>query len=164
MNRMVRTAVVLVVLGLSVSAPATWAADKCKNPAICQYIEDVPTSKGSRPTNTDSTSTPVTRLSTKVRETIREASTATDAQTLEKIATSAGYGAPETLKVKKQQRNAIQAKVRAAQIDRAKPLPAAFGAVSDGGGGRVLFLVIIMGVMTVAAVAFAGIRRRNAGR
>jgi hypothetical protein len=159
MNRMVKAIVVMAVLGVSAAAPAAWAGDKC-NPAVCQYVESVPTSKGSKAA-TESHSKKVSKLPSSVQRSIRSELTPTEAQTVEKIATSSGLGAPEKIKVKKKERKVIQTKVRTSRVARSKPLPAAFGAVSEGGGGRMLALVIVLSVMTVAALAFAGLRRRT---
>jgi hypothetical protein len=162
MKRMGIVIVAMAVLGLVFAAPAL-AADKCGNPAICQYVEHVPTSKGSKPATGENPQT-VAKLPTSVTRAIRQETTASEAATLEQIATTAGYGAPAKIKVKKSLRRQLRQELRSSRMDGSKPMPAAFGAVSGGSSNRLLALVIIMGVMLAAAVAIAGLRRRNSRR
>jgi hypothetical protein len=162
MKRMGTAIVAMAVLGLVFAAQAL-AADKCGNPAICQYVEHVPTSKGSKPATRENPQT-VAKLPTSVIQTIRKETTASEAETLEQIATTAGYGAPAKIKVKKSLRMQLKQELRSSRIDSSKPIPAAFGAVSGGGSDRLLALVIVMGMMLAVAVAIAGLRRRNSRR
>jgi len=162
MARILSGTVVVAACLLVMGAQASLAADKCTNPnpAICQYAEDIPTSKGSKPTGSGKEK--VKKLPSSVEQKIREQSP-TLAPKLEEVATSTKYGAPEEIKATKQEQKRVAKRVRAAQVERARPIPAALGAVSGSGDGRLLGLVIVMAAMTVGAVATAAIRKRGTG-
>ena len=163
MARILSGTVVVAVCLLVLGAPAALAADKCTNPnpAICQYAEDIPTSKGSKPTGSGKEKK-VKKLPSSVEQKIREESP-TLAPKLEEVATSTKYGAPEEIKATKEEQKRVAKRVRAAQVERARPIPAALGAVSGSGDGRLLGLVIVMAAMTVGAVSVAVIRKRGTG-
>jgi hypothetical protein len=162
MARILSSTVVVAACLLVLGAPAALAADKCTNPnpAICQYVEDVPTSKGSKPTGVGKEK--VNKLPRAVERELRKEGGAL-APVLEEVATSTKYGAPEELKATKQEQKQVQKELRAAQVERGRPIPAALGAVSGSGDGRLLGLVIVMAAMTVGAVAAAVIRKRGTG-
>jgi hypothetical protein len=163
MARILSGTVVVAACLLIFGAPAASAADKCTNPnpAICQYVEDVPTSKGPKQTGVGKEKK-VKQLPRSVEKKIREESP-TLAPKLEEVATSTKYGAPEEIKATKQEQKRVVKRLRAAEVERNRPIPAALGAVSGSGDGRLLGLVIVMAAMTVAAVAAAVIRKRGTG-
>jgi len=160
MKRMLRATLVIVCVALVVGAPAAWAGGKPGNPAIDQYVEQVPTSKGSHAVGAGK-SHRVSTLPTSVQHALRDQGG--DALVLEKIATTSDYGASKRIKVKKADRARLHKELKQAESEQAKPVRAGFGAVADDGNGRLLTLVIVMGVMTAAALALAVARRRGSG-
>jgi hypothetical protein len=152
-------AIVIAVFALLLVAPAAWAGGK--PPSIDQYVEQIPTSKGPKPTGGPAQT--VSRLPRTVERTIRSEG-GNDAQALEEVATSSRFGAPKKIKVAKKERKQLEKKLRAKSVEEPKAIPAAIGAVSETGNGRLLALVIVMATMTAAALALAGLRRRGARR
>lgn len=163
MARILSGTVVVAACLLVFGAPAAFAADKCTNPnpAICQYVEDVPTSKGPKPTGVGKEKK-VKKLPRSVEQEIRKES-GTLAPVLEEVATSTKYGAPEETKATKQEQKQVQKQLKAAEVERGRPIPAALGAVSGSGDDRLLGLVLVMAAMTVGVVAAAVIRKRGTG-
>jgi hypothetical protein len=158
----IRTAIVIGVLAALVGAPAAWADGK--NPSIEQYVEQIPTSKGSKPAGGPATK--VSKLPQRVENTIRtETGSATAAKALEEVATSARFGATKKVVVKKvAARKQLEKQLRIKDVEKAKAIPAAIGAVSESGNGRLLALVILMAVMAAGAVALAALRRVGSRR
>src|SRR5262249_47200712 len=70
-------------------------------------------------------------------------------------------GAPAKVKVKKAEKTAVQKALKQVSVEKAKPVRAGFSAVSGGGNARLIVLVTVLGVMTLAAVALAVARRRG---
>jgi hypothetical protein len=162
MKRMLRAMVITAFVALAVGVPAAWA-DRCTNPnpAVCQYTEDAPTATGSKPVGTGGNKQ-VTKLPTSVQQSIQTQG-GSEASTLERIATTAGAGAPAKVKVKKAVKTRVRKALKNRSVDNQKPVRAGFSAVSGGGNGRLIVLVIVMGAMTLAALALAVARRRGGG-
>lgn len=160
-----RAIVIAVFATLVVAAPAQ--ADDCANPSICQYVEQIPTAKGAKPSGR--TAKKVAALPAPVEKAIRTEGGG-DVQVLQDLATSSSYGAPRQVPVQKVEKNRPQRKQLERELqpknvqEDAEPIPAAVGAVSGGGNGRLLALVIAMGAMTAIAVALATLRHRSARR
>jgi hypothetical protein len=160
MTRMLRATVITAFAALAVGAPVAWAGD-CANPAICQYQEQVPTSKGSKPVGTGGNKQ-VSKLPTSVEHSIQTQS-GSDATALVRIATTSGAGAPQKIMVKKSEQKRLHRQLKKANVDQSKPVRAGFSTVSGSGNGRLLALVIVMAAMTLTALALAVVRRRSAG-
>jgi len=171
MHRILR-ATLIAVFGASAfaatGAPAAFA-DKCGNPAICQYEEQIPTATGSKVAGSGG-SKQVAKLPKAVQKSIaKQTGSTTETQTLVKIATTSGAAAPKAVKVKTPKQRHKQQHVRKAikraelkSAKSAKPIRAGFDAVSGGGSGHLTGLIVVIAVMTVAAAAAAIVRRRSA--
>jgi hypothetical protein len=156
----------LVGVGVAARAPAAHA-DKCGNPAICQYEEQIPTATGSKVAGSGG-SKQVSRLPKKVQASIAaQTGSTTEAQTLVKIATTSGAAAPKAPRAatakERQKEHHVQKAIKRAEVQSARPVQAGFDAVSNGGNGHLTGLIIALGVMTVVAVAAGVARRRSAG-
>jgi hypothetical protein len=148
----------MVAGALTLAAPAA-AQDPREEPppdvsSIEQYIENIPTSRGSRAAGTGKgTGQP---LSPEARRRLREEG-GPDAAALERIATSPAYGAPDRPLRKSREL------VRTPSDDDAS-LGAAFSAAvsapGEGGEWRLGVLAAIL-VATTAALAVAAYRRRG---
>src|SRR5215216_4039669 len=157
----IRITIVIAVFAALVGASSAWAGGK--NPSIEQYVEQIPTSKGSKPAGGPEKK--VTKLPQRVEETIQtEAGSDAEAQALEEVATSTRFGATKKVRVKKAESKRLEKRLRSKDVADAKAIPAAIGTVSETGNGRLLALVIVMAVMTAAAVALAALRRRTGQR
>jgi hypothetical protein len=123
-------------------------------PAIAQYVESLPTSAG--PAVPGSGKPHSRALPTAVERTIRTQG-GRDARTIEAIATSSAYGAPQT---------SLNARRPARQLPGtatpgAQRVAAAQIVSTDGGGNtRLVVLAALLGLATVALGA-AGWRRRG---
>jgi DUF917 family protein len=161
MKRMLKAMVITSLVALVVGAPAAWAKCTNPNPAYCQYTETAPTATGTKSVGSGGDKQ-VSKLPTAVQHSIQtQSGSATTASTLERIATTAGAGAPAKVKIKKAEKTRVHKALKKVSVDRAKPVRAGFSAVSGGGNGRLVVLVTILGVMTLAAVALAVARRRG---
>ncbi len=154
-------------------------------PAIDQYVEQIPTSRGSQATGRpqpDRSTAPTGRTTARpgrdsaesgrgaraeshsgvaplpaaVERKLR-AQGGSDGALLRSIATAPELSAPKPVRVDKAERARLR-EVRKNQAEQ--PLSAAVGAVTETGDGRVLALVIAMAAMTAFAVAAAGLKRR----
>ena len=161
MKRMLKAMVITSFVALVFGAPAAWANCTNPNPAYCQYTEQAPTSTGTKAVGSGGDKQ-VTELPTAVQHSIQtQSGSAATASTLERIATNAGAGAPAKVKVKKAEKTGVQKALKKVSVEKAKPIRAGFSAVSGGGNGRLIVLVTVLGLMTLAAVALAVARRRG---
>jgi hypothetical protein len=140
--------------------------------AVDQYVEDVPTSKGStRPGQGKSTKTTLTpSVSSQI-----EAEGGSDADLLREVASSSDYGAPQ--KAKPQKAKPKKAKAdgpkRSIRTDDGAPvagpddpsageaISAAASAVQGGDASRLVALLIALFVITLAVLAAAGLRQKR---
>ena len=170
MRRQARLGVMLVfsIAVLAVSERA-WATHKpghpgpCRVAAVCQYVEQIPTSSGSQATGFGKPrSTP---LPPAVKESLTRKAGA-DAPLLEQIATSSAYGAPQ-----KKLRTAAPADPNERSDAEIGPaiekdtsvggsLSAAVDVAADGSNGRLIGLLIVLLAITGVALASAGYRQR----
>lgn len=148
--------------------------------AVCQYVEQVPTAGGSKPTSGGRKS--VTPLSRAVKQRLY-AKAGKDATLLEQVATSSDYGAPQGTPAKraapkekksKKDRNSETSGDRSdldgAAAAAASEDPPSFGnalsasvdVVADGSNGRLIGLVVVLLAITGFALASAGYRARPA--
>ena len=147
--------------------------------AVCQYVEQVPTAGGSKPTSGGRKS--VTPLSRSVKQRLY-AKAGKDATLLEQVATSSDYGAPQNKPAKpaapkeKQSkkdrgsetsgdRSELEGAAAAASEDPpsfGKALSASVDVVADGSNGRLIGLVVVLLAITGFALASAGYRARPA--
>jgi len=165
MHRMLRAMLIVVFVALGVAAVQAPAAlaDKCSNPAICQYEEQIPTASGSKVAGSGG-SKKVANLPTSVERSIaKQTGSTTEAQTLVNIATTSGAAAPKKIKVAKAKQKHVQNAIKRAEVGSAKPVRAGFDAVSGGGDGHLTGLIVVMAVLTAAAAA-AGVARRRSAR
>jgi hypothetical protein len=147
---------------LVLAPQAARAGDKCGNPAICQYEEQIPTSGGSKVVGTGGGKKVAHVPASIVKSLVDQTGSQATAQHLLELATSSG-AAPAKIKTTKAERTRIDKAITGTEAKPARPVAAGFAAVSgDGGNGRLLALVIVMGVMTAAALALAAVRRRGA--
>ena len=165
MHRMLRATLIAVFAALGVAAiqaPAA-LADKCSNPAVCQYEEQIPTATGSKVAGSGG-SKKVASLPTSVERSIaRQTGSQAETQTLVNIATTSGAAAPKKIKLATAKQKHVQKAIKRAEVGSAKPVRAGFDAVSGGGDGHLTGLIIVMAVMTAAAAA-AGVARRRSAR
>lgn len=175
----------MVVLAIGVAALATAGTasakgDPCKagavDPSIDQYVESIPTGCGRAQSN-DKTRT--AKLPKRITQALKREAGA-DAALLEQIATSPTYGAPvstasstearsSTRKIDRVERRHLRKQVREVRNERRDAVPEALGAIgalggTDDGGGRLLWLVVVMGATAAAALAFALLRLRGRGQ
>jgi hypothetical protein len=168
MHRILRVLLIAVFAAFAVAAmgaPAAFA-DKCGNPAICQYEEQIPTASGSKVAGSGG-ATKVANLPKSIERSIaRQTGSATETQTLVAIATTSGAAAPRAVKVKtakqRQKQQHVQKAIKRAEVNSAKPIRAGFDAVSGGGNGHLTGLIVALAVMTAVAAAAAIVRRRSA--
>ena len=169
MSTSLRGLITAAVLVVGLLAPATGQAkNPCGktgpvNPAVSQYVEQIPTSCGPKSATSKggSASQAAAALPPAVQQALRTQG-GSDTTLLQEVATKPEFGAPAvTKKVSKAKRERI---VRV-QRERPKPVTAALGTLSGGSGGaggRLLGLLAIMGASLAVALAalIARARRR----
>jgi hypothetical protein len=144
-------AVLLLAGPVSASAAAPPGEPGTGSSAIDQYVEAIPTSSGPAPTGRAGTSRP---LPPAVVAQVREAG-GDDAETLLRTATSPSYGAP----------GLYPNDFRPGDIARAdtepSPLDAVVSPLAGADAPRLVFLLALLGAMTVTAFAVAARRQRR---
>jgi hypothetical protein len=161
MTRILTTSLLVSLAFLAAGVQSALANGDCNNPAICQYVESTPTSTGSKAVGKGGDKQ-VSKLPGSVRSSLGGAGA--DLATLERLATNASAGAPKQVKVGKAEQKRVNRALKAKAVNQPAPLRAGFDAVSGDGRGRSLVLFIVVGLMTLAAVALAVARRRSASR
>ena len=168
MSTSLRGLITAAVLAVGLLAPAAGQAkNPCGktgpvNPAVSQYVEQIPTSCGPKSaTSKGGSASAAATLAPAVQQAL-QAQGGSDTTLLQEVATKPEFGAPAvTKKVSKAKRERI---VRV-QRERPKPVTAALGTLSGGSGGaggRLLGLLAIMGASLAVALAalIARARRR----
>ena len=176
MQRIVRRTVLVAVAAAALVVGSSPASAKHRrghsegSSAVDQYVEQIPTSSGSRASGLRGRKG---RLNPKVQQTLQRQG-GKDAQLLEEIATSEAYGAPVATGEARGKRgsgsNTRSGRTRlalgekeAAAVGRAEPpgtVSALKSVVTDGSDRRLLALLVLMGVITVAALGTAAYRQR----
>jgi hypothetical protein len=149
------------MLALPTAALAQAPGEISPDPSVNQYVESVPTSKGSRPSTGGGAKG--AKLPPAVQRRIEEQAGA-DAADLSAIATDPDAGAPAASRDRPRDRAAGSRDRRPVpQVEEKAPLAAAAEATFDaGGGGLVLLLFGLLGT-TILVGGFAVSRRRGGG-
>ena len=167
--------VALLALGLAASAGAARAGTGDGDPlgdvpALSEYIEEVPTAKGPKPTSTPTRpkgsgqGTPATppagpRLSPAAEQRLGEQPKAV-ARKLRRITSSSHYGASETAGPDEQARarRVLRSEADAERAPTAEAFGTVFTAATSGGDAHLSVLLVIVLLATAAAVAAAAQR------
>lgn len=170
MQRQARLGVLLVFsIAVLAASESAWATHKpghpgpCRVAAVCQYVEQIPTSSGSQATGFGKPR--VTPLPPAVKEQLTRQAGA-DAPLLEQIATSSVYGAPQKkLRAAPVGPNNRSSGELGPPIEREDTsiggaLSAAVDVTADGSNGRLIGLLIVLLAITGVALASAGYRQR----
>jgi hypothetical protein len=157
-----RVAVTAAVTLLAWAGPAA-AQDPCGESAIDQYVECVPTDKGSSAPGTDKEDR--TPLSGAVQEAVAEQG-GDDAPILTDVATSSRYGAPQrTLKIDRDRDPAARESAASASggedTSPGEAVSAAVSAVQSGDAGRLVGLLGALLAIALATLAFAALRQKR---
>jgi cobalamin biosynthesis Mg chelatase CobN len=162
---------VLALMALLAWAGQAYAQTPSDASAVDQYVEDVPTSQGStRPGQGKSTKTTIApSVSSQI-----DAEGGSDADLLREVASSSDYGAPQKAKPRKAKPKAkADGPKRSIRTDDGAPvagpedpsageaISAAASAVQGGDASRLVALLIALFVITLAALAAAGIRQKR---
>jgi hypothetical protein len=153
-------AVTAAVTLLAWAAPAA-AQDPCNESAIDQYVECVPTDKGSSAPGTQAEDR--TPLSGAVQEAVSEEGGA-DAPILTEVATSSRYGAPQRkLKIDRDPgaRESAASTSGGEDTSPGEAVSAAVSAVQSGDAGRLVGLLGALLAIALGALAFAGLRQKR---
>jgi hypothetical protein len=156
----------LVVLSASSPAFGKGCGGTGNNPpsSVAQYVEQVPTSCGSKATGTDSQ----TRKIPKAIEQKIDSQGGQDATLLKAVVSNSGYGAPTT-KIKPQKKTngkgskGHNAMLSDAEARQSSPLAASLGVITDGSDARLIALVGMM-LAIAAIVLVSALRRRRVTR
>ena len=177
-------------LALAAVCDPAFAGDKPGNPgtsaAVAQYVEQIPTSSGSRATGVGKVHTKP--LAPKVKTKL-QAEAGKDAPLLEQVATSSAYGAPQQTveppppppapatttttkpaqgaRPRPHQRPAVPAARRLPKVTPnptpTRALSAAANVVTEGSNGRLIGLAGFLVIITAAALGAAAYRQRSRG-
>jgi hypothetical protein len=154
-----RVAVTAAVTLLAWAAPAA-AQDPCNESAIDQYVECVPTDKGSNAPGTQTEDR--TPLSGAVQQAVAEEGGA-DAPILTEVATSSRYGAPQRkLKIDRDPgARESAASTSGGDTSAGDAASAAVSAVQSGDAGRLVGLLGALLAIAVGTLAYAGLRQKR---
>jgi hypothetical protein len=180
-------------LALAAVCDPAFAGDKPGNPgssaAVAQYVEQIPTSSGSKATGVGKVHTKP--LAAKVKKKL-QAEAGKDAPLLEQVATSSAYGAPQQTvapppppatpapattttttkpargaRPRPHQRPAVPAARRLPKVTSnptpTRALSAAANVVTEGSNSRLIGLAAFLVIITAAALGAAAYRQRSRG-
>ena len=162
---------VLAALGTSATAYGKGCSDNQNVPSsVAQYTEQQPTACGTRATGQGTHTRPVPKSLQKQID----SQGGEDAATITKIVSSESAGAPQTnikvhkVKVKKVHKSGTKRGdqtptkkvVSDAKRSQSNPLAASVGVITDGSGGRLIGLIVLMVGLAVVVVVSALRRRR----
>ena len=131
-------------------------------PALSEYMEDVPTASGSKPTSTPKEKQTPSRSGHVSRRVARKIATqpAPVAQTLQKITSSPNYGAPKSAAPHERHRvrTALRNQSDAAEASSGEALGTAVSVATTGGDWHLTVLLVIVLLTTAAAIVRAAFR------
>jgi hypothetical protein len=153
-----RLAVTLAVTLLTWAGQAS-AQVPCEASAIDQYVECIPTDKGSNiPGGSEETRT---TLSGPAQAAVTSQG-GDDAPLLTAIATSSNFGAPQRkLKIERRPGERESTAAVSGGASTGDALSAAVSAVNGGDAGRLVGLIVALALITVGALGFAALRHKR---
>ncbi len=162
MRKLVLAGTLATVAALAMTSPAygKGCSGSSSNPpsSVAQYIEQMPSSCGSKPTGTDTS----TRNVPKAIENKIDKQGGQDAALLHKIVSSGQYGAPTHQKIKAPKPGS-KAILSDSETRRSNPLAASVGVITDGSDSRLIVLVVLMAAVA-GVVLVSALRRRRLTR
>ena len=132
--------------------------------AVCQYVEQVPTSSGSQVAGVASGKK--AKKLPKAVETKLQTEAGKDAAVLQEVATASEYGAPqEELKLgpaeKRRLKEAEKTIKREEDVDLGGAVSAPVNVLTEGSDARLLGLVIVMALIALTTLTAAAYRQRT---
>ena len=155
---------VLATVGTTTAAYGKGCSGSSSNPpsSVSQYVEQVPTSCGSKATGGSSN----TRAVPKQLQQKIDSQGGSQAALITKIVSSGAYGAPDTkikVTVVKGKGNTSKILSDSEARKRSNPFTASFGVITGGSDGRLIALLVLM-ASVAAIVIVSALRRRRVTR